>query len=113
MAIIIPHSFINGTIAEASEVNANFTAIKLFVDGLADGSEIESSAIITSKINNSAVTTEKISNLAATTEKINNSAVTTEKINNGNVTYVKLDSADVLANLAFNDQILIGGQVFG
>jgi hypothetical protein len=93
MAIIIPHSFINGTIAEASEVNANFTAIKLFVDGLADGSEIESSAIITSKINNS--------------------AVTTEKINNGNVTYVKLDSADVLANLAFNDQILIGGQVFG
>ena len=93
MAIIIPHSFINGTIAEATEVNANFTAIKLFVDGLADGSEIESSAIITSKINNS--------------------AITTEKINNGNVTYVKLDSVDVLANLAFNDQILIGGQVFG
>jgi molybdopterin-binding protein len=93
MAIIIPHSFINGTIAEATEVNANFTAIKLFVDGLADGSEIEASAIVTSKINNA--------------------AVTTEKINNGNVTYAKLDSADVLANLAFNDQILLGGQVFG
>lgn len=93
MAIIIPHSFINGTIAEATEVNANFTAIKLFVDGLADGSEIEPSAIVTSKINNA--------------------AVTTEKINNGNVTYAKLDSADVLANLAFNDQILLGGQVFG
>ena len=93
MAIIIPHSFINGTIAEATEVNANFTAIKLFVDGLADGSEIESSAIVTSKINNS--------------------AITTEKINNANVTYAKLDSADVLANLAFNDQIIIGSQVFG
>ena len=93
MAIIIPHSFINGTIAEATEVNANFNAIKSFVDGLADGSEIEASAIVTSKINNS--------------------AITTEKINNSNVTYAKLDSVDVLGNLAFNDQILIGGQVFG
>jgi hypothetical protein len=93
MAIIIPHSFINGTIAEATEVNANFTSVKLFVDGLADGSNIEASAITTSKINNSAITTDKISN--------------------GNVTYAKLDSANVLANLAFDDQIIIGGQVFG
>ncbi len=103
MPIIIPHSFTNGTIAEASEVNANFTDIKLFVDGLADGSNIESSAIVASKINN----------LAVTTEKINNLSVTTEKINNSSVTYQKLDAADVLANIAFNDQILIGAQVFG
>lgn len=93
MPIIIPHSFTNGTIAEATEVNANFTEIKLFVDGLADGSNIESSAIVSSRINNL--------------------AVTTEKINNSSVTYQKLDAADVLANIAFNDQILIGAQVFG
>lgn len=93
MAIIIPHSFTNGTIAEASEVNANFTNIKLFVDGLADGSNIETSAIVSSKINNL--------------------AVTTEKINNSSVTYAKIDAVDLLANIAFNDQILLGGQVFG
>jgi len=93
MAIIIPHSFINGTIAEATEVNANFTAVKLFVDGLATGSNIDTSAISTTKINDSAVTTAKISD--------------------GNVTYVKFDSANVLANLAFSDQLLLGGQVFG
>ena len=36
MAITIPHSFTSGTIAEASEMNANMTAIQLYVDGITD-----------------------------------------------------------------------------
>lgn len=93
MAITIPHSFVNGTIAEASEVNANFTQIKNYVDGLSDGSNIDSSAIIAAKLASNAVTTTKISD--------------------GSVTYAKLDSVTVLPGISENDQTILGGQIFG
>jgi len=89
MAITIPHSFTNGNVAEASEVNANFTEFKLYVDGLSDGSNINSSAI--------------------TNAKLATNAVSTLKIADGSVTYAKLDSTDV----PVNDQIILAGQVFG
>ena len=93
MAITIPHSFTSGAIAEASEMNANFNAVKSYVDGISDGTNIDSAAIINSKL--------------AT------NAVTTTKITDGTVTYAKLDSVTVLAALAQNDQIVLSGQVFG
>lgn len=93
MAITIPHSFVNGAIAEAAEVNANFTAVKNYVDGISDGTNIDSSAIIAAKIATSAVTTTKIAD--------------------GAVTYAKLDSATVLSALNDSDQIVLGGQIFG
>lgn len=93
MAITIPHSFTNGTIAEASEVNANFDAVENYVNGLSDGTNIDSSAI--------------------TAAKLASSAVTTTKIADGSVTYAKLDSTDVLPSLNSNDQIVLGGQIFG
>ena len=92
MAITITHSFTNGNIAEASEVNANFTDVKLYVDGLSTGTNIDSSAI--------------------TSAKIDTSAVTTTKIADGSVTYAKLNS-DVPTSLAFDDQIILSSQVFG
>jgi len=88
MAIIIPHSFVSGTIAEASEMNANMTAISLYVNGLSDGTNIDSSVI--------------------TNAKLATNAVSTLKIADGAVTYAKLDSS-----VAENDQIVLAGQVFG
>lgn len=93
MAITIPHSFVSGTIAEASEANANFTAIKNYVDGISDGTNIDSSAI--------------------TNAKLATNAVSTLKIADGAVTYAKLDSTDVPNTLAANDQIVLASQVFG
>ena len=92
MAITIPHSFVSGTIAEASEMNANMTAISLYVNGLSDGTNIDSSAI--------------------TNAKLATNAVSTLKIADGAVTYAKLDSS-VPASIAENDQIVLAGQVFG
>ena len=37
MPVSIPYVFTNGTVAEAAEVNSNFTAVKNFADGLASG----------------------------------------------------------------------------
>jgi Ni,Fe-hydrogenase III large subunit len=88
MAITIPHSFVSGTIAEASEMNANMTAISSYVNGLSDGTNIDSSAI--------------------TNVKLATNAVSTLKIADGAVTYAKLDSS-----VAENDQIILAGQVFG
>ena len=93
MAITIPHSFVSGSIAEASEMNANFDAVELFVNGLQDGTGIDSSAI--------------------TAAKIATNAVTTTKIADGSVTYAKLDSATVIPGIVDNDQVILGGQVFG
>jgi hypothetical protein len=93
MAITIPHSFVSGTIAEASEMNANMTAISLYVNGLSDGTNIDSSAI--------------------TNAKLATNAVSTLKIADGAVTYAKLDSTDVPNTLAANDQIVLASQVFG
>lgn len=93
MAITIPHSFVSGAIAEASEVNANFTAVKNYVDGISDGTNIDSSAISNAKLATNAVSTLKIAD--------------------GAVTYAKLDSATVPNSLAENDQIILGSQVFG
>ena len=89
MAITIPHSFTSGAIAEASEVNANFNAIKAYVDDISTGTNIDSSAI--------------------TNAKLATNAVSTLKIADGAVTYAKLDSTDV----PMNDQIILAGQVFG
>jgi hypothetical protein len=88
MAITIPHSFTNGTIAEASEVNANIDAIENYVNGLSDGTNIDSSAITAAKL------------------AIN--AVTTTKIADGSVSEAKLET-----NLLQSDSVIIAGQVFG
>jgi hypothetical protein len=52
MALTIPYSFTNATIAEAGEVNSNNTAIKSFVDALQAGTNITAGAITAASIAN-------------------------------------------------------------
>lgn len=46
----VPNTFVNGTPAVATEVNANFNAVKTFVEGLAAGTNIDDGAITYSKL---------------------------------------------------------------
>ena len=46
----IPNTFINGTTAVATEVNANFTAVKTFAEGISAGTNIDDGAITYSKL---------------------------------------------------------------
>jgi hypothetical protein len=46
----IPNNFVNGTVAVATEVNANFTAVKTFVEGISAGTNIDDGAITYSKL---------------------------------------------------------------
>jgi len=48
--LTIPNTFINGTTAVATEVNANFTAVKTFAEGIAAGTNIDDGAITYSKL---------------------------------------------------------------
>jgi hypothetical protein len=46
----IPNTFVNGTVAVATEVNANFNNVKTFVEALAAGTNIDDGAITYSKL---------------------------------------------------------------
>lgn len=46
----IPNTFVNGTVAVATEVNANFNAVKTFVEGISAGTNIDDGAITYSKL---------------------------------------------------------------
>jgi len=92
MAITIPYSFTSGAIASASEMNANFNAVKAYVDDISDGTNIDSAAI--------------------TNAKLATNAVTTLKIADASVTFAKLDSG-ALTSIVENDQTILASQVFG
>lgn len=88
MPVSYSYVFTNGTVAEAAEVNSNFTAVKNFADGLATGVNLDDGAVVAAKIGTS--------------------AVTTIKIDDGAVTVVKL-----AADVSQSDQFVLGAQVFG
>jgi len=92
MAITIPNTFVDASIAQASEVNGNFTAVKNFVDALQAGTGFTAGAIPAAAL--------------AT------NSITAIKITDGVVSYAKLDSADVPNGLAVTDQIVLGSQIF-
>ena len=75
MALIIENTFVNGTPAVASEVNANFLAVKTFVDGIQNGTNIDGSSITAAKIADNAVTTTKIADNNITQSKLVDRAV--------------------------------------
>ena len=68
--LTIPNTFVNNTTIVAAEHNQNFTAVKNFVDGLAQGTNFDAGAINTEDIASSAITEAKIASSAVTTAKI-------------------------------------------
>lgn len=52
----IPNTFTNGTAAIATEVNANFNAVKTFAEAVAAGTNIDDGAITYSKLAAAAIT---------------------------------------------------------
>jgi hypothetical protein len=99
MAISIPHSFTDATIAEASEVNANFDAVETFVNGLQDGTLLDSNIITTSKLADNSITNVKIAPDAVTTVKILDNSITQAKLADRTVGSAELD------NLSLNAQV--------
>ena len=100
MAISIPHSFTDGAIAEAAEVNANFNQIASFVNTLQDGTGLDSGIITTAKLADSSVIASKLGSDAVTSTKIIDGAVATAKIADAAVTGPKLANLSVSTKTA-------------
>lgn len=68
--LTIPNTFTNGGTIIASEHNANFTAVKNFVDALSAGTNFDAGAINTEDIADNAIVAAKIASGAVTSAKI-------------------------------------------
>ena len=68
--LTIPNSYAPGEVIEANEMNANFTAVKNFAEGLSTGANFDAGAINTEDIAASAITEAKLASAVVTTSKI-------------------------------------------
>ncbi len=77
--VTLPHTFAANALAQASQVNANFSSITTEMNGNLDGANIANDSITAAKIVGGAVTTAKIQDDAISTAKIQDAAVTDDK----------------------------------
>ena len=97
-SVNIPFSFSNGDPIIASQHNSNWSAIEVFVNGLAaGGNQFDSGAISTSLIADFAVTADKLASNSVTTVKILDANVTAAKLASDSVTTAKILDANVTA----------------
>ena len=102
--LTIPNTFVNGNSIVAAEHNANFTAVKNFVDGLASGANFDAGAINTEDIAASAITDVKIASGAVTSAKIA-ASVTLTTPNIGVATGTSLNTTgNVVSHINTNEQ---------
>lgn len=78
--LTIPNTFVNGGTIIASEHNANFTAVKNFVDALSAGTNFDAGAINTEDIADNGIVAAKIATGAVTSAKIQTSVSLTTPI---------------------------------
>jgi len=98
MPLTVPYSFTNATIAEAGEVNSNFTAVKTFADALQAGTNITAGAITAASLANTAVTAGSYTTANITVDA------------QGRLTAASTGSAALGGD---SDQIVLSSQVFG
>lgn len=72
MPLIIPNSFSPATPAVAGDVNTNFQAVKVFVDAIETGVNIDTGAITAVKIADNAVTQAKLADRAVGSAELAN-----------------------------------------
>jgi hypothetical protein len=91
--LTIPNTFVNATTIVAAEHNANFTAVKNFVDALSAGTNFDAGAINTEDIASSAITEAKIAANAVTSSKLGTSlTLTTPNIGSATATSLNASS---------------------
>lgn len=64
------NAFVPNTAAKATEVNANFSTVKTFVEGISTGSNIDAGAITEAKLGAGAVTETKLGSAAVSLTKL-------------------------------------------
>lgn len=100
--LTIPNTFVNGGTIVAAEHNANFTAVKNFVDALSAGTNFDAGAIGSEDIAASAVVESKIATGAVTSSKIATGVtLTTPNIGAATATSVTA-TGSVIGHLSIN-----------